>query len=307
MNKIKFFIVPFLIIIFMSSCAKPPDDVEEINIINFIKDFLDKLNELEDDPEAQLNFFKNIVNDFQAIIALYKDTEIYIKSIEAEPLKGDFMHSLDNNNFILKEDVYFTFEKKEPIFSLDNKTWYLNKADPNKKIEGVQNDYYFKTKVDNKKIFIDYSMSFRLGRAPKIVKAPKHKEIVRLKKGMVFASDKEDKVDYDLSKVILLVPKGTLLSGRVKLSGNIAKVQSDNEVIYVKSLQDIFMYIKNKFFSISLDKKNWNVNILSFNIEPVFEVKAIEDDQIFFDIKVTADYHKDKISFSIIKLLQKTM
>ena len=74
-----------------------------------------------------------------------------------------------------------------------------------------------------------------------------------------------------------------------------------------ESLQDIFIYVKKKLFSISLDKKKWNVNILSFDINPVFEVKAIEDNRIFFDISVSAVYLKDKISLSILKLLLQAM
>ena len=150
-------------------------------------------------------------------------------------------------------------------------------------------------------------MSFDVGRAPKIMTPSKNKSIVELKKGMIFSNVDEKKVTTDLKKVILYVPEGTILSGRVNVDGNIIKSEFKDNIISIKAIQNIFIYIKKYIFSISLDKKSWDVNILSFNIEPDFNVKAIDDKHIFFDIEVTANYLKDEISFSIVKLLLRAM
>ena len=307
MKNIKLIILLLFIFFIIISCIKPSEDIKEINLINLIKDFLDKLNEIKDNPEEELKFYKNLMTDYQAILAFYKNTEIFIKSSEAIPNKNDFMYTLDNNKFITIKPIYITFKKKESIYSLDNKTWYLNESDPIKEIEGIKNDYYFNTKITDNYLYINYSMSFGVGRAPKIMKSVKNKKIVTLKKGMVFASYIKENETNDLSKEILYIPANTILSGKLNIDGNIVNTKLNNDNFCIKSLQDIFIYIKKKLFSLSFDKKKWNINILSFDINPKFEVKVIEDNHIFFDISVSVNHLKDDISFSIIKLLLQNM
>ena len=306
MRKKIFLFLVFLILI-LSSCLKPSDETKEIKLLNYVDEVLKKVNELKDKPEEQLEYFKNMQNNFQAILAFYKNTEIYINSKEANPSVNDFMYTLDNNKFVIKKPIYFTIEKGGSIYSLDNKTWYLSKSDPNLEIEGVQNDYYFDSKVIDNKFYVNYKMSFSIGRAPKIIKPRRGKKIVTLKKGMIFATQEEEKITSDVTKEILYLPAGTILSGKLNVDGNFIKSDSKDDVLCIKSLRDLFFYVKKKFFSMSFDKKNWNVNILSFEVEPIFEVKAIEDDHIFFNINVNANYYKDKISFSIINLLLRSM
>ena len=219
MNKVKSMILFLLVFVIIFSCIKPSEDTEEINIIHLIKDFLDTLNKIKNKPEEELKYYKNMMTEYQAILAFYKNTEIFIKSIEAAPNKGDFMHTLDNNKFIITKPIYITFKKKDFIYSLDNKTWYLNESDPIKEIEGVKNDYYFSTKVKDNMIRVDYSMSFGIGRAPKIVKSDKDKKVLILKKGMVFASHLKENITNDLREEILYIPANTVLSGRLNIEG----------------------------------------------------------------------------------------
>lgn len=101
----------------------------------------------------------------------------------------------------------------------------------------------------------------------------------------------------------MYIPVGTILSWTVNISGNFIKGQLNENGFYIKSLEDMYIYLHNKMFSLSFDKKNWNINILSFNVEPQFVVKSIEENQIHFDISVNINYQKDKINFSLIKLL----
>ena len=120
---------------------------------------------------------------------------------------------------------------------------------------------------------------------------------------MVFSNTDDSKITTDLKKVILYIPPGTILLGKVNIDGNLIMSQSMSDIISIKSLQDMFIYIKGNRFSLSFDKINWNLNILSFKIDPKIEVKAISNNEIFFNVTATAMYEKDKISMSIIKLL----
>ena len=103
------------------------------------------------------------------------------------------------------------------------------------------------------------------------------------------------------------MPSGTILFGKVNINGNLIISQSKSDIICIKSLQDMYIYIKGKRFSLSFDKINWNLNILSFIIDPKIEVKAISNNEIFFNITATAMYKKNKISMSVIKLFLKAL
>ena len=297
--------IPLLLLIFIIifSCGEPPENTPEVNILKLIQDLLNKLNEVKNNDKESLKFFKYITNTFQAIIAFKKDTTINIKSEKATPTKDSFIHSLENNRFMTTKSIYITFEDKETIYSLDNINWYVNKSDANKEIQGIQNDYYFNTEIENNTLTVNYKMAFSIGKAPEIKKPSPGKKIVNLRKDMVFSNTDDSKITTDLKKVILYIPPGTILLGKVNIDGNLIMSQSMSDIISIKSLQDMFIYIKGNRFSLSFDKINWNLNILSFKIDPKIEVKAISNNEIFFNVTATAMYEKDKISMSIIKLL----
>ncbi len=307
MKILKSLFLFIIIIIIIYSCGKPPDGINEINIIYLIKDLLSKLNDIKDKQEETLKFFKYITNNFNAIISFYKDTTIYIESQEANPTKDSFIHSLANNKFLTTKAIYLTFEEKDTIYSLDNKTWYSSKSDANKEIEGIKNDYYFYTKTVDNTLYINYKMAFSIGRAPLISNPSEDKNIINLKKDMIFSSTDEKNITMDLKKNILYIPAGTVLSGNVNISGNLINSQSQSDIICIKSIQNMYFYLRSKMFSLSFDKINWNLNILSFNIEPNIEVRSISNNEIFFDIKASAIYEKNKISASIINLLLRAL
>lgn len=303
MKIIKNFILFIIIIITIYSCGKPPEDMKEINIIFLIKDLLTQLNAVKDKEEESLKFFKYITNNFHAIISFYKDTTLYIESREANPTKNSFIYSLANNKFITTKAIYFTLEEKDSIYSLDNKTWYSSKSDANKEIQGIKNDYYFETKIEDNTLFINYKMALSIGKTPEIKKPSEGKSIINLKKDMVFSSTDKNNITMDLKKNILYIPAGTVLSGNVNISGNLINSQIQSNIICIKSLQNLYFYLRSKMFSLSFDKINWNLNILSFNIQPNIEVRSTGNNEIFFDIKASAIYEKNKISSSIINLL----
>ncbi len=188
------FAAGILILFMLFSCIKPPKGTNEINVTNLFKNIFDELNRDKDRPEEQLKFFEDIQTNFQAVISYFRDTTVYVSTSEAVPGPEDFAHTLKNNRIITDRTLYVTMEGRNMLFSFDNKTWYLDKSDPVTRIEGVQKDYHFDTRIEGNDFFVNYRMSFSLGRAPKIVDiSRKRKEIISLKKGMVFASFDEKK------------------------------------------------------------------------------------------------------------------
>lgn len=308
MKKIKIVFYCLLLLLIMQSCIKPSKDEKEIDIINLLKDTFDELNRNKDKPEEQLKFFKDIQTKFQAIIAFNKESSIYINSIEVTPDLENFAYTLNKNQIIVTRPLYVVFEGRDFCYSFDNKTWYVDKSDPIKEIEGIKRDYFFNSKIDGNNLFIDYWMTFSLGRAPKTIDiAKKKKEVIYFKKDMVFLSfDEKGKTD-NIGNKIIYIPANTIISWSIGIDGNFIKSYFNESKAYITSMQDIFIFIKKKLFSLSFDKVNWDVNIFSFNIKPDILVKAIEDKHIYFDFKVDVMYEKGKINFSLIEVLLESM
>jgi hypothetical protein len=306
-NKILFFCL-LLIIIIIQSCIKPSKDEKEINIINLLKDTFDELNRNKDNPEEQLKFFKDIQTKFQAIVVFNKDSSIYINSMEATPSPENFAYTLNKNQIIVTRPLYVAFQGRNFCYSFDNKIWYIDKSDPIKEIEGIKRDYYFNTKIDGNNLYIDYWMTFSLGRAPKTINiAKKKKEVLYFKKNKIFLTfNDEGKID-NIGDKIIYIPANTLLSWSMSIDGNFIKSDINESKAYISFMRDIFIFIKKKLFSLSFDKINWNVNILSFNIKPDILVKAIEENHIYFDFSINVMYEKGKINFSLIEVLMESI
>lgn len=307
MNKFKFLFLLIIMLFVIITCGEPPQGTNEISLISFIKTNLDTLNQIKNDEEKFTNFFKEMSNNLQVILSFPKDTEINITSAKAAPSPDDIIYTLENNKFIIVKPVYFTFNKKESLFSFDNKTWYSTASDANKKIEGIKNNFYFDTKTQDKSIFISYKTAMSLGRNPIISDFKEQREIVKLKKGLIFSSSDEKKINADLNKVILYVPENTILHGYLNVKGNIINSEIKDGIIMLKAMQDLYFFIKKRMLSFSFDKINWNLNVLSFSINPVFDVYAKEDNEIYFNINATANYNEKQTSFSLVKLLLNAM
>lgn len=289
------------------TCGQPPEGIKEVNLINFIQDSLQELNRIKDNKELQKNYFKNLMENFNVLFVLLKDTSLVINSKPALPEEHTISYTLDGNKFIIAKPLYITVENKEVLISFDNSIWYSPKNDDKNNIEGLKNNYNFETNIENEtKIYIDYQMAFSLGANPTIIKVNKDKEVVRLKKGMIFADKDEKKITVDLNKKILFIPEKTILSGRVNVEGNLIDSKTTDEgIISIKALQSLFVYFYKMSLSLSFDKNNWDVSVLSFDIEPSFKITAIDNDKVFFDIYTSAVYDKNKKSLSIVKLLIK--
>jgi len=302
MKITKFLLIFILAFLLLISCGAPPENIEESNIIYLVQDQLQKFNKIRDDKERQKKYFKELMESLDLLLVFKKDTSIIIKSREFHPSYDIIAHTLNDNKIITTKDIYITADKKETYFSLNNITWYSTKNDIQNNIEGIKNNYYFDTKIIEDTLYIEYQMGLSLGDNPKKVDIGA-RPVVRLKKGMIFANKEKEKINIDLKEKILLVPKGTILSGNINVVGNIVKSNSKNGIVTLTSLKDIYIYFDNKKFSLSFDRKNWDVSILSFDIKPSLNVTTVNDNEIYFDVHTSAVYDKTKKSFSIAKLL----
>jgi len=301
LNKILFLLLIMVFVI--TSCGEPPEGTEEIKLIEFIKRNIDILSKIKDDKEKFIQYFKDMSNNLRLLLSFEKDTAIYIKSEKINPEPDDFTHTLDNNQFKTIKPLYVTFYKKDTLFSFDKKTWYSNFNDANKEIEGIKNNYFVTSWIEDKSLYINYKMAFSLGRNPKIVDLKEDREIVALKKGMIFSNMDKNKINTDLTEKILFVPENTLLSGYVNVTGNIINSQSKEDIICLKAMQNLYFFIRKMMFSFSFDKVNWNLNLLSFSVDPKVEVYAKDDNHVFFDVTAEANYDATKTSMSLVKLI----
>lgn len=292
-----------MIVILSVSCAGPPEEMQEEDLIALIKNNLEILNGLKDDNARLKKFMKKFFDNYEALMVFKKNNTIVIDSNDAEPGINDFAYTTGNNRFILSKPLFVTMEKKEVVVSLNNQEWYSSRSDVRKDVEAFKNDYYFDSYLVDNTLEVFYSMSFALGDTAKKVKVDGDKEIITLKKGMVFNSRNEEAITHSIEDVILYIPENSIIHGQLDINGNLIESKTNNGAISIKSSRDFFIYMKNMLPSLSFDKENWDVSIFSFTIEPEFEVYAVDDNEIFFDIKTTANYEKDRKSFSVVKLL----
>jgi hypothetical protein len=303
MKIYKYFILSLIVLSVLFSCVKPSENTERKNILIFLKDTLDTFNKLKNDDKKRNDYAKNLMDGIKEILVLNKNTTFTVTSREAKPGNDVLAYTLNKNQFIVKKPIYITFEKNNLIFSLDNKIWYSSKNDIYKNIESMKQDINYETKVDNNNFYLDYDMTFKIGKTPLIVKSPDGKKVFTLKKDMIIASPDEKNINIDLKKAVLYIPNNTIIDGKMDVIGNIIESKNDGEKITLKMLTDLYIFIKNKMFSLSFDNQNWNINIFYFNIDPKLEIKAVEDNKISYDIKIKANYQDSEVSFSILSLL----
>jgi hypothetical protein len=304
MKNFKFrYVIYLAILVLLGSCIQPPEGMENVNILAFAKEVMDKNNTMKGDENKQNEYLGGIAKNLEKLFVLYNNSTINIKSREAKTESGDLGYSLANNRFKLLKSVYITFEKKDMIFSFDNVNWYSSKSDSSKKIEAINIKINYDTSMTDNNLYIAYDAVFKMGRNPLIAKVTPGKEVVTLNDGMVLSSPDVDMITNNLEKMILLIPANSIIAGNMVMNGNIMKSFTTEDSMVLKSLTDIYIFIKKNMFSLSFDHKNWNANILSFDIKPIFEARVSQGNVINFNIIVDANYDKDKVSLSIVKLL----
>ena len=289
------------------SCNKPPENAKEINYLDLINSNIGLLNEIKINKSSLNDDINNIFARYKdMIVAFYKNSEIILDSIEAEHNDDTVVYSINNNKFIVNKSFYITLLNKKPVFSLDNKTWYYVKNDINKGIQGIYYDYLVTSEKVGNKLTIRYKAALSLGKNPAIAYLKNKREIITLKKGMIINSRIKEIKKIKLTDKILFISKGTTLSGYHIIKGDFIKSSYQDGKIIIEAMQNIYFYVKNIYsFYVSLDKKNWGLNIISFETKPAIEIFVKEDNEYFFNFSTTINYYKDKVSImpSLLKLL----
>ena len=287
---LKFVLLISLILFF--TCFAPPENTKEINLFIWIQKMIDKLNLAVKNREKQRVLLEEIW-DNNEYFAYYKHSSINITSFESK--KSDLLYSINNNSFIIKQPLYITYLNNDMYVSKDGVNWLIFKLNDNSlrgNEEYFEADYEVKHSLDKeeKNLNISYSISFVQKKEFKTIKLKEKKDIITLSKDMILADKDKNNLTIDLSKFILYIPPETILSGKLKIDGNVVISNSNNGTISIKSLVDIFIYAKNKMLAISFDRKNWGVSILSFNISPNLTVKSLSDKHIEFFLYIKAIY-----------------
>jgi len=297
-KNIKLFFLLLLVSLISISCGAPPERAVETTLFKRISVLLSKLNAAVGNAKEQKNIFNEIGAD-ENILSFYKNSEIRIYSKKEKV--SDLFYSLDNNSFIIKRPFYITFIKNDMYLSLDCKNWLIFKMNDANQNENTNEeyffgDYFFDIKHDeiNKLLDITYTISFKLKedklKTANFKRIKDNREIVFLEKGMIFNDKSKEAITIDLKKKILFVPKDTILTGKLKIKGNIFETSCSDKAICIKSLKDIYIYAKNKLVSLSFNKIDWNVSILSFKIYPDFVIKTTGSKDILFDFNIEVNY-----------------
>lgn len=294
-----FFFLICILSMFLTSCFKPSSNTPHRDIITWAKLIIDRLNGAKNNSDAQKKLSKELMEN-DSVLDIYKGTKFIIESNDL--IKSDLLHAIGGNSFIVKRAAYVTFDKNQFWISFNNKNWYLyqfdplntnpNNVDPDK--QNFLPDYNFKYKIDkdNNSMEVEYSFAFLENHRAKLEKLKAEKAVVNLGPNMVLADKDSNKLTYDLTKVILYIPENTVIKGKFFFSGNVLTANNETDKIEINFIRDIFIYIKNRMISMSFDNVNWNVNLLSFRLEPKITTVSDEKNNIIFNFNVNLNYIK---------------
>ena len=87
-------------------------------------------------------------------------------------------------------------------------------------------------------------------------------------------------VNFNLTKRILYIPRGTTVSIDFRFAGNLMTSANKDGEIVVDVLRDVYLYYKKLRVGISFDGRDWSARLRSFKIAPLLQVAADEDDHI---------------------------
>ncbi len=288
-----------IIVFIFASCGEPPKDTKEIGLLSWIINMIPRLNAVKDDKIGRKNLSKELENTVD-IISFYKDLAINIKSSEEKT--SDFMYSIENNSFYSKKAMYVTFSDNKMFVSFDKTNWVVfnfsltlsSNGDDEDKPENFKSDYKIDYNLDKsqKSLEIIYSISFTPTDTMQTIILKEDKPVFSLKKDMILVDKEIKNTTIDLKKNILYIPENTTFTGNMSVKGNIIETRTDGEYIVIKSLKDIFVYVKNKMISLSFNRKKWSFSILSLKFSPTVTIKSVDDKKIQFDIFVDLSYNE---------------
>jgi len=287
------FIVSFL---FITSCSFPPPETKEAGLLESLHLILNKEDKPENILEAFLFFRENYhVNDL--ITVLNRGDNIVLSAKTGTPGKNTLVYTLEGNRIRVYQDVFVTSNRKNDwFFSLDSKTWYSTSNDRKNNILNIHYQYPIETNfnLNTRRLDINYKWSANK-RECAIPVDIKQKETFILEEGTVFMSSDKSENTLDLKNCFLKIPSGTELLYQISFSGDLFK-SINNNTTNIEILKDLYIYTSNdhkRKMGISLNKKDWNKNILTFKYNSSSRFTSINRELIFYNRNIEIKYKID--------------
>lgn len=301
MKKILRLTVTITILSIIFSCGSPSEEIKDYPLTDLVGDYLSRLNEVRKKKERE-SLFGEELKKINNIVCIDKSSSIVVNSREADKKDGTIISTIPGNRFVVNEGFYLTTKRiltlmpfelysVRAYISPDNVNWYaINGGD-----DTLQSHYYFDTEKlsAEKGVAVTYSYSFSYSEKLKKSKIKGDKKLIQLTPGSVYLSSYEERVTADLEEHILYIPEGTVLAGFVDIKGNLLEAGAVSEGIKFSFLRDIFVYLRNKIFSISFDRMDWGVSILSFSLNDHIEISYEKEGQLDLKLGVNANYKGD--------------
>ena len=281
---------------------KPPGGTEEIRVVELVNDMLQQFSRESKNEEEQLSLWYYIKKRAGVVYSFHKETKIKITTVPASRETDTILYSMGPNQLKVVKPLYITYIQKMLCYSFDNKVWFSTRNNKEEGVRGIANNFDFENDISNNEFSVKVAYSCKKGNNPDIIELKKERDVIQLEKGMTFSSKVKITRITDLNKKILYIPSDTVLTGVLNLNGNMIRGETKNGYIQLQSLTDIFVFMKKKLFSLSFDGKNWNENVLCFELDPQIEITATGENYILIDYSIFLDYRKDRMSLSVINL-----
>jgi hypothetical protein len=266
----------------------PPSDIKEVNILEWLNEFLKKFNEINLNEKKQKTFIDDEIRSKKILLIFKKNQKIHFNTVKNK--ESNFIYSLDNNSFILKRPIYLTSENNEIIININFKKneWFKLK------LFGVgsniENNYNFKTELNKtknqNKIYLTSALKIKK-KLTNVIMIKHKREVVKLGPNMIFIDDNNKKViPINLNKKILYIPEETVITANINITGNIINTEKTDSGIDITVLKDIFIYINKKMINVSFNKEKWDLTLSSIDFKPKLTIKSIDDKKIDLNLDI---------------------
>jgi len=293
-SGMKFKIILIIIGFISISCSsKPPVDTETENFLEVLYKMTIKAQELKDNKE-ELEIYMEETGKEDILTAFYQNDTVIIQELKRNYSYDAIIFSNGAGEVIVNKDLYITQNwKGDFLFSLDNVNWYLQNNDPEKNRENVDFLYDLESSFseDRKTLSIKYSWEAILGENAKVEGLGK-RELISFEEGLIFGHSDKKQINTNFKKKSLLVPKGTIITSRFILSGNLISSIFNEREIVIKAERDLFIYNGDKKIGLSFDNEKWNVSIFAFKINNDSEWYASSDNEIIMNNFLEVLYKK---------------
>ncbi len=266
--KIKNVLLLIAVLSIASCSSKPPENVKNGKFLKMALLATNKAHELKD-KKKEFRLYMEELRKGDLLTSFYKDDTIVLHDLKRENPEDSLVYSLGSGKFYINKDLYVTQNRKgDFLFSLDNIDWYLQRNNQKKGIENVVYDYDILSTLspDEKLLNIDFSWQISISEKAVPFQIGK-KDMVTVGEEMVFDHGDKKKININMKKFIIFVPRGTMISSHFTILGNLVNCETSEGEIVIKAMKDLFFYTSEKRFGLSFDNLNWNLSIFSFRIK----------------------------------------